>query len=122
MLQISDPSEYHDLAKEQPAKLAEMRQLFFARNATAFAAPKLKTDTALCEKYVEEHGGYLGPYLGTGPDRMKTEDGGATSTVRIDIGKDAWGPEFDGIGGMSDFLACDSVYLRHVSLSDPWRL
>ena len=104
MLQISDPSEYHDLAKEQPAKLAEMRQLFFARNATAFAAPKLKTDTALCEKYVEEHGGYLGPYLGTGPDRMKTEDDGATSTVRIDIGKDAWGPEFDGIGGTPRLL------------------
>ena len=75
-----------------------------------------------CREYVAEHGGYLGPYLGTGPDRMKTEDDGATSTVRIDIGKDAWGPEFDGLGGTPDFLACDSVYLRHVSLCDPWRL
>ena len=65
---------------------------------------QLLADVAHERQVLEEHGGYLGPYLGTGPDRMKTEDDAATSTVRIDIGKDAWGPEFDGIGGTPRYL------------------
>lgn len=58
-----DPSEYSDLAQANPAKLAELRERFFALNSTAFHQLKLPQDEGLCSSYVQAHHGYVGPYL-----------------------------------------------------------
>ena len=60
---IRDPGEHHDLAHEQASKLGQLMQLWAARRATAFEAPRLPPNTALCEAYVTAHGGFTGPYL-----------------------------------------------------------
>jgi hypothetical protein len=40
LLDLSDPSEYVDLATSLPDELASMRALFSKRNTTTFQAPK----------------------------------------------------------------------------------
>lgn len=60
---IDDPSEYHDLAKKMPDKLAELFALFVKLNDTSFEAARIPTDEQQCEAYVGSHGGFLGPYL-----------------------------------------------------------
>ena len=57
-----DPSEHHDLAKENPSKLAEMRARLLALNATSFQAPALAKDVARCRAFVDAHSGFVGPY------------------------------------------------------------
>jgi arylsulfatase I/J len=60
----TDPSEYIDLAKSMPDKLAEMQALFKKLAATAYQAPKWPTDAAKCKAYVTANGGSVGPYEG----------------------------------------------------------
>lgn len=60
---LNDPSEYVDLAKSMPEKLAQMHSLFATLNSTSFEAPRIGTVAADCEAYVNSHGGFLGPYM-----------------------------------------------------------
>lgn len=58
-----DPSEYHDLAKTNPSKLAELQALFAKLNATTYEAQKAGQDADACEAYTRANGGFLGPYM-----------------------------------------------------------
>ena len=57
-----DPSEYNDLAEKEPSRLQEIRKRFFELSETAFEAPEMPINNSLCEKYLESHRGFLGPY------------------------------------------------------------
>ena len=57
----ADPSEYVDLSKTQPVKLAQLLATFVHLNATRFEAPKIKPDEGQCKAYAARHGGFLGP-------------------------------------------------------------
>jgi arylsulfatase A-like enzyme len=75
----SDPSEYRDLSKSQPALFSALLALFKTRKATQWEAVKIPTDPSKCEVYRGQHGGFLGPYYGA------TNTGASYNTVNEDL-------------------------------------
>lgn len=63
-----DPSEYNDLSRDQPEKLDEMLHRYHAAVDDTFTPKQrpgenYKGDTERCKAFVQEHGGFKGPYL-----------------------------------------------------------
>jgi len=67
---IDDPSEYTDLAKEMPEKLAELLALWSKKNATKYYPQHMALDTQKCKAYQAAHQGFLGPYDSWSPEEM----------------------------------------------------
>ena len=63
----SDPGERHDIAANEPARLAEMRRLAQAANRTVLRVDRGKDDPAACER-AWERGGTWGPWVGKSDD------------------------------------------------------
>lgn len=65
---VDDPSEYEDLARKMPEKLAQLKELWQKRSATKYWPAKMAPDTKKCKAYVASHKGFLGPYLSASDD------------------------------------------------------
>ena len=60
----SDPTEHYDIAKANPATVAQMKARIAEINATAFSPQRGTADPSGCEVALQRYGGFWGPFVG----------------------------------------------------------